>query len=325
MKILIKRLLEKNIITQQKADDILVFEAQKPVSIFWELRTLLFLGISGLSTGLGILIYQNIDSIGHSILISVIALACLFCFYYAYKHRFKFTWGKNLSPIVLADFALLGGCVLFLTLEGYLQFQYKIFGSSYGLATFIPAILFIYFAYYFDHVGVLSMGLTALGSWMGLTMSPKNIFETFDFTNHYLIYTAIFYGLCLVVVGWFSDFKNKKEHFSFTYYLMGGNLSFVAILTALFSFETKFLFLSLLLIFSGICIFHARQTKSFLLLLMGMIYGYIGLTFYIFTNILNEISDPTIYFLYFVFSCGGVVYFLLNVKKILGIVNKPKA
>ena len=117
MELLVKKLLEEKIISKEKGDKILEFEAKKPLSIYWELRSLLFLGISCLSTGLGILIYQNIDTIGHGVLIALIAILCGLCFWYAYKNNLAFSWAKVSTPKYLSHFALLGSCVLFLILE----------------------------------------------------------------------------------------------------------------------------------------------------------------------------------------------------------------
>lgn len=323
MEVLVKKLLEGKIISKEKGDKVLEFEAKKPLSIYWELRTLLFLGISCLSTGLGISIYQYIDTLGHGILIAIIAILCGFCFWYAYKNKVAFSWAKVLNPKYLSDFALLGSCVLFLILEGYLQFQYSIFGNSYGLATFIPAVLFLLFAYIFDHQGVLSMGITALGSWLRLTVSPKNILSTFEISNNHLIFTGIIFGFFLILVGWFSEWKDKKRHFSFSYYLFGANLCFITLLTSLFSFDLKFVYFLLIVLLSTLCIFHARQTKSYLLLLMGVVYGYIGLSYFIF-HYLSEDAAITLGYLYFSISCGLIVYFLFNVKRILVIKKEIK-
>jgi hypothetical protein len=311
-------LLEKNIISSEKTAQILEYENQKPVSVFWELRSLLYLGISFLSGGIGILIYQNIDTIGHSVLIGLIAILCLGCFWFSFKSRVPFTWQEAKNVSFLPEFSLLGACVLFLVLEGYLQYQYNVFGERYGLATFIPAVLFFGVSYFFDHRGILSMAITAAGSWLGLSIAPKSILKTFDVINTEIIYTGIAFGVLLVLVGWLSEWKDKKKHFSFTYYFFGANVAFISTLTALFSFEFKFLHLLLLLAMCGVAIFHARQTKSYLLLLMGVIYGYIGFSYYIFSNFS---FDQYLFFsfFYFMISCGVVVYFLFNVKSILGI------
>lgn len=324
MNALLERLLKKNIISSDKAAKILAYENQKPISIFWELRSLLYLGISCLSGGLGILIYQNIDTIGHSVLIGLIAISCIICFWYSYKHRVPFTWEEAQNASSLSEYSLLGACVLFLVLEGYLQYQYNFFGERYGLATFIPAVLFFGVSYFFDHRGILSMAITASGSWLGLSIAPKSLFKTFDIITTEIVYTGIAFGVLLVLVGWLSEWKDKKKHFSFTYYFFGANVAFISSLTALFSFEFKFLHFILLLAMSGVAIFHARQTKSYLLLLMGIIYGYIGFTYYVFSNF-NFDQYLFFSFFYFLISCGAVVYFLFNVKSILGISKSKNA
>ena len=73
------------------------------------------------------------------------------------------------------DVVLLLGCLLFLALEGYLQYQYEVFGTSYGLAVIIPAVLFFFLAYRYDHQGVLSLAITALASWVGLSATPSKL------------------------------------------------------------------------------------------------------------------------------------------------------
>ena len=113
---LLNTLLEKEIISPELSSKIEFEEKSKPFSIHWELRTLLYLGITCLATGLGVLIYKNIDTIGHNILIALIALACVGCFYFALKHIKTFIWEEVKNPENMADFALLGGCVLFLML-----------------------------------------------------------------------------------------------------------------------------------------------------------------------------------------------------------------
>lgn len=43
-------------------------EQRRPVSLHWELRSLLYGGILMLSSGLGLLVYDNFDRIGHGAL-----------------------------------------------------------------------------------------------------------------------------------------------------------------------------------------------------------------------------------------------------------------
>lgn len=315
---LLEKLTEKNIISAEQASQIKVSDSNQPFSIHWELRLLLYLGIMFLSTGLGVLIYKNIDTIGHNILIGLIALVCLACFYYAFRHRKPFSWAELEESTNLDDFALLGGCLTFLTLEGYLQYQYNFFGTRYGLAAFLPAILFFFCAYYFDHRGVLSMAITALASWIGISITPLRLLKNNDFNSQDMVVTAISLGVFLIIVGWVSIQKEFKKHFSFTYFIFGGNLTFIAALSGLFAFDLKFIYGIIIAILSYLSITYARTKNSFLFLLMGVIYGYIAFTYVIFKILPNDL-DPFLYMLYFMLSAAGVVLFLIKIKEIVGL------
>jgi Predicted membrane protein (DUF2157) len=315
----LEQLAGSKVISSQQKDRILEVEQNPLFSIHWELRTLLYLGITLLSGGLGTLIYQNIDSIGHSVIVAVIAILCLASFGYAFWKRLAFSTEEVSNPSPFADFALLLGCLLFVTLEGYVQYQYNLFGTRYGLVTFLPAILFIGLAYLFDHRGVLSMGLTALASWVGLAISPEKLFSN-DFTNQNLLILAIVLGLFLVLIGWLSERYSFKKHFAFTYFFLGGNLTAIASLTGLFNNEGKIVYFIIIMALSVLGVMYARQKHSFLFLLLGIIYGYIAFTYTFFTVLSSISSEVTFMFstLYFFATCAGIVVFFIKIKDILG-------
>ena len=234
---LLKTLVEHAIIPDEQSDKIAAYEQTKPFSVHWELRTFLYVGITLLGAGLGVVIYQNIDSIGHNVLIGLIVLAFLGCLYYAFKHRKPFTWDEVIETEKLDDFALLGACVMFLTLEGYLQYQYNVFGTRYGLAAFLPAVLFFFLAYRFDHRGVLSMAITAFASWVGVNIAPIKLWQQKNFSTADIAHISILLGVVLILMGGLSEYKNRKKHFSFSYLIFGFNIAFVAALAGLFQFD----------------------------------------------------------------------------------------
>ncbi len=292
-------------------------ELNKPFSVHWELKTLLYLGVMLLNIGLGYLIYQHIDTIGHAVIIGVISLICLTCFGYAAKKVAPFTLKELKSPTIYFDYAVLLGCLTFLTVEGYLQYQYSFFGTRYGLAAFIPTLLFFPVAYYFDHRGALSLGIVALAAWLGISIAPMDMLNSNDFSNQPLVYTGVLLGIILCFIGYLSALKDIKKHFTFTYFNFGSHLFFITALTALFNFNQELLFTLILLLGVAFFIFYARKTTSFYFLLLAVVYGYIGLTYLIIKALSHTNADPSVYFLYFIVSCGFVLYFIFNYKKIL--------
>ena len=189
---LLKKLLQQQLISKTQYENI---ESQdRCVSVHWDINTLLYLGVLLFAGGVGLLVYKNIDSIGHAAIITVLAALCLSCFLYCFKNAKGYSNQKINSPNVVFDYVLLLGCLLLLTLIGYLQFKYNLFGNNWRLASFIPAVLLFATAYYFDHLGVLSMAVTNLAVWAGFTVAPTQVFHQNDFNDEQLIYTAIVLG-----------------------------------------------------------------------------------------------------------------------------------
>lgn len=310
-------LRDKGILPAEQASLIEIYESKKPFSVHWELRSVLYLGMLLFTSGLGVIIYQNIDTIGHQVIIGLIALLTAGCFAYAFRTRQAFSWNEIESLNKLNDYALLLGCTSFLILEGYLQFQYHVFGTKYSLAVFVPTVVFFFCAYVFDHRGVLSMAITGLASWLGLTIAPLSLLSGNDFADSRIVMTAIVLGVALIAVGWITFRKDFKGHFSFTYFFLGGNLSAIASMVGLFNERWKIFYFVSVAALSSFFIYYSRQKHALVFLLMGVIYGYIAVSYAAF----KILPDETLSLLgipYFMLTSIGVILFLLNVKKILG-------
>ncbi|MRG44280.1 DUF2157 domain-containing protein [Chitinophaga sp. SYP-B3965] len=287
-------------------------------SLHWELKTLLYLGVLLLSGGLGILIYKNIDTIGHQAILFAIAAVCLGCFYYAKRHKPAFSWNKTLSPNGFFDYIVLLGCLLFVTFITYMQAQYNVFGTRYGLAAFFPMIVLFFSAYYFDHIGVLSLAITNFAAWLGVSITPYHIFSQNDFSSHRLIYTGLLLGVILIAAGLLSTKRNIKQHFSFTYHNFGVHILFIALLSALFVFDaTYFLWFLLLAGVATAIYFMALKNRSFYFLLITILYAYVGLSYVVVWLLLTNSSIEGIYLglFYFIGSGIGVAVFLVNLNK----------
>lgn len=309
-------LQEKEILSDEERIDLKGTVEKLPFSVHWELRVLLYAGISALSAGLGVLIYQNIDTIGHSVLIGLISLLCAGLFFYVFKNAKPFSWELVEDQEKFKDFALLGACITFLTLGGYLQYQYNFFGDKYGLATMIPAVVFTALAYRFDHRGVLAMAITSLASSIGLSITPTRIIQDNDFLSQELVLSAILLGIGLIFISFVLERRNMKAHFSFTYLFFGLNLAAIAGLAGVFNFDLRMLYGLLVLVLSVGAIWYSRQNQSYLFMLLGVIYGYITLT-YFFVDLMDFFDSYIMYEFYFFTSAGGVIYFLINLKKLV--------
>jgi len=314
-----EKLHGEGIISNESLQKIKAAEHNKNISVYWELKTLLYLGVLLFSTGLGIVIYKNIDTIGHQFVLAFIALVSAFCFYYCYKNKLPFSTKKVEAPNAYFDYILLLGCLTFISFIGYIQFQYHVFGDRYGLVTFIPMLVLFFCAYYFDHLGILSLAITNLAAWAGIAVIPTKILKENNFDNPVVIITGLLLGAVLIVFAAVTKRRKLKPHFEFTYTNFGIHLTFISCLAAMFYFEHIYLVWMLALI--AISYFFYRKAfaeKSFYYLLILTLYFYIGLSYVVIRLLFfNSVGEAGIYAacMYFIASGAGLIFFLVHMNK----------
>ncbi len=317
-------LAEEGLLSGSQLDAIRQYYRDKLFSIHHELRTLLYLGVSLFTGGVGILVYKNIDTIGHQAIIAFLILICAGSFYYVYKNSPPFSLDERSENRLFSDYILLLGALLFVILEGYLQYQYGIFGNRYNIASLIPSVLFFYLAYRFDHKGILSMAIGGLAGFLGLTATPVDLFVSGAFSSINLIMTGIAFSLILGALAFTLSYLGIKRHFTFTYYNFAANIAFVSSLAGLFQFDMNILFVAIIAIIAWATYRYSVSEKSLYFLLVTVLYSYITVTYLFFHFLLNISGDDVegiiiVGFFYFIGSSIGVVLLFKNYKGILGI------
>lgn len=305
-------LFQKGFITEDQYKKVELITSGKVVSLFYELRTLLYLGVMLFTTGMGILIYENIGDMGHIISIIALIILTLVCFWYAFKHAVKFTKDQVTPPTPYYDYVVLLGSLLFISVQGYLQFQYGILNDALEFSTLLTAAFFFYAAYRFDHLGILSLAITAFASFWSISISPQKWYNGDFFSDSDLHIIAIIFSLGVAGAALFLNKKSVKKHFTFTYLNFCLLIFFVANMVGLF--DEGIYIVYLILIYGG-CVFTyymARWKKSFLFLLYALVAGYIATTFLLFDTIFSEAY--MLWFYYSILSCGGFIYFIIKYK-----------
>ena len=252
---------------------------------------------------------------------AAVGLTSATCLYYIHKHKLPYTNLTVTHASPFFDYIVLLGCLLFAVFIGYFQYQYSPFGNHYGILVFIPTVVSFYLAYRFDHKGVLAIAITGLASTFGLSITPRQLIEGNNFSDLSVVFTALALGIILAASAWYSDKQNIKPHFSFTYNNFALNVLCIAILANLFEQDLK---LISLLALAGICVYYVRYAlvqRSYLFLLLSVLYGYIGLTFIIF-YLLSKTDNMSegvfmLGMMYVIASAIGVIFLFLNIKKIV--------
>jgi hypothetical protein len=84
------RLFEKNLINKEQMDQIAAYRDLNVFSLHTELKLFLYLSVLLFTSGIGILIYENIDSIGHIAILSLLLIVTVICFYFSFKNATGF-------------------------------------------------------------------------------------------------------------------------------------------------------------------------------------------------------------------------------------------
>ncbi|HYG04518.1 MAG TPA: hypothetical protein VD927_18855 [Chryseosolibacter sp.] len=309
---IIKELREKAFISQDQYNFLESVFSGKIISLYYELRIVLYLGVMLFATGCGILIYKNIGELGH--LLTIIALIAITagCFLYAFKKGNPYDDGKVTHATAYFDYIVLLGSLLFVSVLTYLQFQYSLFDETMGITTLMTAAFFFLIAYRFDHLGVLSLGITAFASFWSLSISPQKWYHG-DFVDQAnLEFTAVLFGSTLALLTFIIDRKNIKKHFTFTYLNFAALIYLTGALSGVFADDDVYgYYLIALFLGCGFSFWYARTTRTFLFLLYAFIFGYIGFSFMLADLIIDDVG---FWFFYLLASCGAFIYFIIRSK-----------
>lgn len=310
----LQELLDKNLITKDQFQKIEMISSGTVLSVFYELKILLYLGVMLFTTGAGMLIYQNIGELGHLISIILLSLIMMGCFWYVTSRGWDYAPVQVESPNAYFDYVLLLGCLLFVSIQGYIQFQYDAFAESMQWNTLITAVFYFYIAYRYDHIGVLSLAITAFASFWGLSISPKKWYSGDFFDQSDLHITAMVFATALAGVVFYLDKKSIKRHFSFTYLNFCFLIFFAGALAGIF-IENAYDLIFVLLIYVA-CAFawyQAQQRRSFLFLIYAFVAGYIATTYSLGKYLFDKV--PLLWSYYFLISSAGIIYGIIRYKR----------
>src|SRR5947199_10576566 len=107
----IPRLVEAGALPPAVAPRLLRVARGELLSVHWELRALLYLGVLLVSGGVGLLVKENLDRLGRVAIAVVIGLAAAAALAWLFRVARPFPWRDLPSPTLAVDYMLLM-CVL---------------------------------------------------------------------------------------------------------------------------------------------------------------------------------------------------------------------
>jgi len=309
-----QKLFEAHLITEKQFGFLESVRTEKVVSLYYELRLVLYLGIMLLTGGLGYLAYENIGSIGYILLMLLMAGLIAFGYYYILKKSKPYSVFKVDHGSVYLDYLVVLIALLIIGLFSYVQIYFDLIEIPINWTSLISAALFFYMAYRFDNKILLSMAITALIATFGLTITPVGWIkgEWFQTTHLYII--SIVSGIGLVVLGYYLAKKSIKQHFLFSYQNYGLLLFYVGLLSAIFDSHNGILYALITSVASVLILIYSWETKQFLFFLYSMLTAYIAVTFLVFNWLTETDSGFILMMYYFPITCISAIVFLISKK-----------
>src|SRR5208283_4747504 len=197
------------------------------------------------------------------------------------------------------------GCLVWSVELAYLEKRFQVLSGQWDLYLLASAVLFFFLAYRFDNRFVLSLALSSLAGWFGLTISRWSAHPDSEYREYALLY-------CLLVGVGAALLKRRglKPHFFGTYLNLAANVLFWAVLSGVFIPQGYGPWVLALLIACGASLAWGLTRRQFAFVAYAAVYGYVGVSWLFLRNVRDETAAMT----YFVVSGVTMLVALLDRK-----------
>jgi hypothetical protein len=246
------------------------------VSVRFEIRALLYAGVLLLTSGTGVLVAEHHREIGPLAVAGGIGLVVAACLVWVIRKAPAFSWGAVESPNVAFDYVLLLGLLLFASDLAYLEVQLTVLGPRWAYHLLVVAVVYLLASYRWDSRAVLSLALSTLAAWRGLSVgliagSPG----THDAA---LRGNALALGALYLAAAALSVRLGRKAHFEDVYGNAGLLLGLGALVSGALDDQAAWTaWLVALLVVAGLVMWLALHVGRSLYFAEGVVAAYVGL------------------------------------------------
>jgi hypothetical protein len=274
----------------------------EPFSLSLELNLLLYAGVLAFVAGLGWTVSTWSKQLGDMLVLAGPSLLLAACFWYCFSRAASWSAGETAAPTAIFDYVLYLGSLVWCVELAYLEERFHLLSGQWDLYLLATALFFFFLAYRFDNRFVLSLALSSLAGWFGLTISlwPSHQDEAY---RQY----ALLYCLVIGIAGAVLQHLKLKAHFFNTYLNIAANVLFWAILSGVFDSPGYALWLVGLLIACAASLVWGLQRRQFAFVAYAAVYGYVGVSW----KLVPNLSGGTSWLAYFVFSAIAMVVMLV--------------
>lgn len=302
-------LVRRGVLPAEAAPALLRVARRELVSVRAELRLVLYAGVLLVTSGVSLLVKENLDRAGPVAIAAALTLAVAGCFVWVARHAPPFSWDEVPSPNLAFDYVLLLGVLLFGVDLAYVEVQFTPLGSEWTWHLLLVSIVTAIVAFRYDSRIVLSLACTTFAAWRGVAVSFQ-AFERSLFGGGAAAvrWNALACGVLFVSLGAVLVRRARKPHFE----PVAAHLGWLLVLGALLAgaaaprgFPTAWS-LALLAAGAGLAAsaYHRRRFPFFA---FGVVGAYAGLSMLF----LRAASSGTLRWLWFLLTSIAVLAGLL--------------
>ena len=300
---------EQGAISTEQQARLASLSRREPFSLSLELNILLYAGVLAFVAGLGWTISTWSQQLGDVLVLTVLSVILTASFWYCFSRAPAWSAAETAAPTPIFDYVLYLGSLVWCVELAYLENRFHLLSGQWDLYLLATALLFFFFTYRFDNRFVLSLALSSLAGWFGITISHVPSHQDAAYRQY-----ALLYCLLVGVAGAILQRLKLKPHFFITYLNVAANVLFWAILSGVFDSENHDLWLAGLLVACAASLVWGLKRRQFAFVAYAAIYGYVGVSW----MLLRNVSDGTFILAYFVLTAIAMIVMLVNIARRFG-------
>jgi hypothetical protein len=300
---------EQGVISPEQHTFLAGLSRGEPFSVFLELNVLLYAGVLAFVAGLGWTITTWSQQLGDILVLAILSAILVACSWYCFSRAPAWSPAETPSPSLVFDFVIYLGCLTWSVGLAYLENRFHVLSGQWDLYLLATAGLFFFLAYRFDNRLVLSLALSSLAGWFGLTISHWPSHQDAEYRQY-----AILYSLMLGAAGIIFKRRGLKPHFLGTYLNIAANVLFWALLSGVFNREGFVIWLLALLAACGASLAWGIKRRQFPFVAYAAVYGYVGVSSILIRDIHGDIAVLS----YFLFTGAAMLVMLVVIARRFG-------
>jgi hypothetical protein len=300
---------EQSTISPEQYAHLAGLSRREPFSVFLELNVLLYAGVLAFVAGIGWTVSTWSQQLGDVLVLTILSTILAACFWYCFSRAPAWSPAETPAPSPLFDYVLYLGSLIWSLELAYLENRFRVFSGQLDFHLLATAGLFFFLAYRFDNRFVLSLGLSSLAGWFGLTISHWSAHQDAAYRQ-----SALLYCLLVGVGGALVQRRGLKPHFLATYLNIVANVLFWALLSGVFNRQGYGLWFLALFIACGASLAWGLARRQFAFVAYAAVYGYVGVS----SMFLRGVTDETAVLGYFVVTGVAMLIVLVQIGRRFG-------